>query len=136
MQAIGINSNLASLKNNLVGRVKFLPSSVVTHLSDQGESGNSPISLPIDLRRTAMTRFKILGAAAILSLMFATPVFAQAAIQEPGMFAFYYPNNDVLNGGGPTPAAGMDARTLMQFNSRDAYGVMGSSANAASRARR
>jgi hypothetical protein len=31
-----------------------------------------------------MTRFKILGAAAILSLLFATPVFAQAAIQEPG----------------------------------------------------
>jgi hypothetical protein len=83
-----------------------------------------------------MTRFKILGAAAILSLMFATPVFAQAAIQEPGMFAFYYPNNDVLNGGRPTRAAGMDARTLMQFNSRDAYGAMGSSANAASRARR
>jgi hypothetical protein len=29
-----------------------------------------------------MTRFKILGTAAILSLMSATPVFAQAAIQE------------------------------------------------------
>jgi hypothetical protein len=56
-----------------------------------------------------MTRFKILSAAAILSLTFATPVFAQAAIQEPGMFAFYYPNNDVLNGGQPTPAARMDA---------------------------
>jgi hypothetical protein len=34
-----------------------------------------------------MTRFKILGAAAI-----------------------YYPNYDVLNGGRPTPAAGMDAK--------------------------
>jgi hypothetical protein len=56
-----------------------------------------------------MTRFKILGAAAMLSLMFATPVFAQAAIQEPGAFAFYYPNYDVLNGGQPTPAARMDA---------------------------
>ena len=54
-----------------------------------------------------MTRFKILGAAAILSLISATPVFAQAAIQEPGLFAFYYPNNDVLNGGRPTPAAGL-----------------------------
>ncbi len=83
-----------------------------------------------------MARFNILGAAAILSLMFATPVFAQAAIQEPGMFAFYYPNNDVLNGGRPTPAAGMDARTLMQFNRRDAYGATGSSANRASRAQR
>jgi hypothetical protein len=52
-----------------------------------------------------MPRFKIFSTAAILSLMFATPVFAQAAIQEPGAFAFYYPNNDVLNGGRPTPAA-------------------------------
>jgi hypothetical protein len=70
-----------------------------------------------------MTRFKIVGAAAVLSLICTTPVFAQAAIQEPGAFAFYYPNNDVLNGGRPTPAAGMDARTLMQFNSNDAYGT-------------
>jgi hypothetical protein len=64
-----------------------------------------------------MTRAKIIGAAAILSLAFATPVFAQAAIQEPGAFAFYYPNNDVLNGGRPTPAAGLDAQTLMRLNS-------------------
>ena len=64
-----------------------------------------------------MTRFKMLGAAAVLSLMFATPVFAQAAIQEPGAFAFYYPNNDVLNGGLPTPAAGMDARMPFIYGS-------------------
>ena len=56
-----------------------------------------------------MTRFNLVGAAAILALMSATPVFAQAAIQEPGEFSFYYPNNDVLNGGQPTPAARMDA---------------------------
>jgi len=83
-----------------------------------------------------MTRFKILGAAAILSLMFATPVFAQAAIQEPGAFAFYYPNNDVLNGGRPTPAAGLDARTPELFGSGDAYAAMDSSANGASCAQR
>ena len=64
-----------------------------------------------------MTRFNILGAAAMLSLVFATPAFAQAAIQEPGAFAFYYPNNDVLNGGRPTPAAGLDARTPALFGS-------------------
>src|SRR3979490_979886 len=29
----------------------------------------------------------------------------RAAIQEPGAFAFSYPNLDVLNGGAPTPAA-------------------------------
>jgi hypothetical protein len=62
-----------------------------------------------------MSRFKIVGAAAILSLMFATPVFAQAAIQEPGAFAFYYPNNDVLNGG--RLAAGPNATTPELFGS-------------------
>ena len=41
------------------------------------------------------------SAAALLSAMTATPAFAQAAIQEPGEFSFYYPNRDVLNGGAP-----------------------------------
>jgi hypothetical protein len=76
-----------------------------------------------------MTRFKILSTVAILSLTFATPVFAQAAIQEPGAFAFFYPNLDVLNGGRPTPAAGMDTRTLMLFNTRAAYAVGGTRAS-------
>src|ERR1700745_2860571 len=62
-----------------------------------------------------MNKFKIVSAAAILSLMCATPVFAQAPIQDPGAFAFYYPNNDVLNGGRPTPAAGPDAMTPELF---------------------
>jgi hypothetical protein len=48
-----------------------------------------------------MTSFKALSAAALLSAMTLTPVFAQAAIQEPGLFAFYHPNADVLNGGAP-----------------------------------
>ena len=76
-----------------------------------------------------MTRFSIVGASVILPLMFATPVFAQAAIQEPGAFAFVYPNNDVLNGGRPTPAAGMDNRTLLLFNGRAAYGFAGTRAS-------
>jgi BA14K-like protein len=80
-----------------------------------------------------MTRFKILSAAAMLSLMFATPVFAQAAIQEPGLFAFYYPNNDVLNGGRPTPAARMDAMAgLGPFSGSYAYAATDSTANGAS----
>jgi hypothetical protein len=87
---------------------------------------------------TKMTSFKTLAAAVLLSAAVATPVFAQAsagdlyaknlrdsgynpandynsdgtmraAIQEPGLFAFYYPNLDVLNGGAPTPAARMSA---------------------------
>jgi hypothetical protein len=79
-----------------------------------------------------MIRFKVLGAAAMLSLAFATPAFAQAAIQEPGAFAFYYPNNDVLNGGRPTPAAGMDAKMPVLFGSNP-YAAMNSPANQISR---
>jgi hypothetical protein len=81
-----------------------------------------------------MLSSKALAAAVLLSAAAATPVFAQApmdsqyvknlrdsgynpkndynpngtlraAIQEPGLFEFYYPNLDVLNGGAPTPAA-------------------------------
>jgi hypothetical protein len=83
-----------------------------------------------------MNGFKIFSAAAILSLMFATPVFAQEAIQEPGLFAFYYPNNDVLNGGRPTPAAGLDARTPVLLGSGGPSIPMDSSANGASCAQR
>lgn len=36
-----------------------------------------------------MTRFKIIGAAVILSAALATPVLAQQAVQEPGLQAFY-----------------------------------------------
>jgi len=53
-----------------------------------------------------MISFKALAAAVLLSATAATPAFAQAAIQEPGAFAFYYPNLDVLNGGRPAPSAG------------------------------
>jgi hypothetical protein len=42
-----------------------------------------------------MTKLKTFGAAAILSMLTATPVFAQAAIQEPGAYAFYHPNSDL-----------------------------------------
>jgi hypothetical protein len=79
-----------------------------------------------------MISFKVLAAAVLLSATAAMPAFAQdrglyiknlhdsgynpandfdpngninAAIQEPGLFAFYYPNLDVLHGGRPTPAA-------------------------------
>ena len=37
-------------------------------------------------------------AAAFLMTAIATPVFAQAAVQEPGPYSFYHPNADVLNG--------------------------------------
>jgi hypothetical protein len=54
-----------------------------------------------------MTRYAFLAAAVILSAATATQVFAQAAIQEPGAYAFYHPNADVLNAGGPRPADAM-----------------------------
>ena len=56
-----------------------------------------------------MTSFKTLALAALLSAVAATPVFAQAAIQEPGEFAFYHPNLDVLNGGAPIDTAPPEA---------------------------
>ena len=36
-----------------------------------------------------MTNFKLISAAAILSAAIETPVFAQEAVQEPGLQAFY-----------------------------------------------
>jgi hypothetical protein len=54
-----------------------------------------------------MTGLNTLRAAATLSLMFTTPVFAQAAFSEPAAFQAMYPNRDVLNGGSLTPAGRM-----------------------------
>jgi hypothetical protein len=45
-----------------------------------------------------MTRFIPTIAAAVLMSAIATPVLAQAAIQEPGAYAFYHPNADTLGG--------------------------------------
>ena len=56
-----------------------------------------------------MTSVKTLVIAALFSAVSAGPLFAQAAIQEPGEFSFYYPNRDVLNGGAPTPAARLES---------------------------
>ncbi|HLG81588.1 MAG TPA: hypothetical protein VKY22_11265 [Bradyrhizobium sp.] len=52
-----------------------------------------------------MTSLKLIGAVALLSAAFATQAFAQAAVQEPGAFAFYHPNADVLNAGRGAPPA-------------------------------
>src|SRR5882724_7296888 len=80
-----------------------------------------------------MTRFKTISAALILSMMTATPVFAQAAVQEPGAFAFYHPDADVLNAGRPTPAETM---TSVPFGSSSAYASMDRNADASSCAQR
>jgi hypothetical protein len=50
-------------------------------------------------------RFMTLVAGSLVSSVAVTPVLAQAAIEEPGYFAQFYPDLDVLKGGAPTPAA-------------------------------
>jgi hypothetical protein len=51
-----------------------------------------------------MTTFKFFSAALVLVAALATPVAAQEAIQEPGNYAFYHPNGDVLHAGSSRPA--------------------------------
>ncbi len=51
-----------------------------------------------------MTTFKLVGTAFILSIATATQVLAQAAVSEPGAYAFYHPNGDVLHTGSAYPA--------------------------------
>ncbi|WP_213029761.1 hypothetical protein, partial [Acinetobacter baumannii] len=52
-----------------------------------------------------MTTFKWLGAAAVRSALSVSQAQAQAVVQEPGLFAFYQPNGDVLHAGSSRPAA-------------------------------
>jgi hypothetical protein len=62
-----------------------------------------------------MTRFKLFSAALMLSVAMATPVFAQEAIQEPGNYAFFHPNGDLLHAGSAPPAS--DAMAMMPAGS-------------------
>jgi hypothetical protein len=57
----------------------------------------------ITTEKSTMKNLKVLAAATLLSVV-SSPVWSQAALQEPGTFAFYYPNRDVLNGGVPQSA--------------------------------
>ena len=69
-----------------------------------------------------MNSIRTIAVAALLSMVAAAPAFAQEAIQEPGAFAFYYPNLDVLNGGAPTPAyrmEGMPPSVMQSYNERE-----------------
>ena len=63
--------------------------------------------------------------------MTATPVFAQAAIQEPGEFAFYHPNLDVLNGGAPPWTSPRASQTpqAMEDNAARESGIVAHSAH-------
>jgi hypothetical protein len=66
-----------------------------------------------------MTSLKTLVAAALLSTMSLTPVFAHAATQEPGLFAFYHPNADILNGDAPTPEAALESGITQRYRSNN-----------------
>jgi hypothetical protein len=89
------------------------------------------VSQSINRRRNqTMTSFKILSAAAILSMMTAPPLFAQAAIGEPGAYAFYHPNADVLNAGRPLPRETAGAMASVPFRGSNAYAGTDSGANA------
>ena len=68
-----------------------------------------------------MTRFKLLGIAAILSLLSATPALAQHMIDEPGMFAFTYPMGDLGIASSPRPA---DAMAMMRATPRTKSHIM------------
>jgi hypothetical protein len=64
-----------------------------------------------------MIRFCMAGAAAILAAAVASPASAQQAMDEPGMFAFYYPYGDLHIGSNRPPAdarARVSPRLLMQ----------------------
>jgi hypothetical protein len=49
-----------------------------------------------------MTMLKIIGTVTLLMVSSEFPALGQAAVQEPGAYAFYHPNADVLNAGRPS----------------------------------
>lgn len=53
-------------------------------------------------RRNAMSRYRLVGAAAALAVM-TVPAIAQQVIYEPGYCAFYYPNANCQNKGPGNP---------------------------------
>jgi hypothetical protein len=55
-----------------------------------------------------MTKFKFLGAAAILAALIATPTLAEPMNQEPGLYSFYHPNSDPNVGSAPADAMALD----------------------------
>jgi hypothetical protein len=69
-----------------------------------------------------MTRFKLFSAALILSATMAAAVASQAsaqeAIQEPGNYAFFHPNGDLLHANSPSPAP--DAMAMIPAGSASA----------------
>jgi hypothetical protein len=70
-----------------------------------------------------MTSYKLLAAAALLSMATATPVLAQAVIDEPGAYAFYHPNGD-LGIGSTRPMESMGSMPLGHSMAQSRSGMM------------
>jgi hypothetical protein len=68
------------------------------------------------IRRTPMTKSALLGAAALLCVVAATPVTAQEVIYNPGYCAQFYPNANCQNKGPNNPYTGD-----YQLRNRGAY---------------
>ena len=56
-----------------------------------------------------MSKTRLFGFAALLSVLIGSPASAQHMIDEPGMYAFYHPNGD-LGIGSPRPP--LDAQAM------------------------
>jgi hypothetical protein len=60
-----------------------------------------------------MTTFKLFGAVLVRSAAGATPVLAQQVIQEPGAYAFAYPNGYLgIGSSRPAPSGPMAQQSL------------------------
>jgi hypothetical protein len=60
------------------------------------------VTLPTLRGTTQMSNLKMLGTILIFTLGGEQSLFAQAVISEPGAYAFYHPDADVLYAGQPT----------------------------------
>jgi hypothetical protein len=66
--------------------------------------------------RSFMLRFKLSGAAVVVSVLVASPVSAQPhMVDEPGMFAFYKPMGDLGIASTPRPPASASAMASMRM---------------------
>jgi hypothetical protein len=109
-QILALRTELRSNSLNGSGMNKIVRSRSATPYSIK----RSKLSFSHTHGASNMIRCKIAAVAVALSALAAKPAFPQAAIQEPGAFEFYHPNDDVLNGGAPTPAAALASTALAQ----------------------
>jgi hypothetical protein len=109
-QLLSLRTELRSNRLNGSGTNKIVRSRSATPYSIK----RSKVSLSHTHGASNMIKCKIAAVAVALSALAAKPAFPQAAIQEPGAFEFYHPNDDVLNAGAPTPAAALASTARAQ----------------------